>query len=299
MDFHIDIALFEDNTNYIDFDKLMNFVFEGKHSWHITSADFSNKDFQLWKNGLRPINQDLAKKIAMEGAYKPKNSMPNSIYIVPPPNTTGTNKTLLSKTNLKRLKPAEYLLKDAIFLLEQPLSIIVENGTSDGYFLNAIIKHFGNNNIKIAKSNNWIEYLHAGGKTLISSVIKNKINSFKSPTRYKLSPHKYLRFFVLFDSDKLYPTSPNLPAQNTIMEDCQKYGVPYHQLNKREIDNYLPDVVFNVPNTNVALIDVIDAFIRLNPEQKDFYDTEKGFDGKKNTTYRPNLSIFNLLPRRY
>ncbi len=48
-------------------------------------------------------------------------------------------------------------------------------------------------------------------------------------------------------------------------------------MQKREIENYLP---LSVLATLTDKKEVFEAYKQLNPAQQDFYDMEKGFDGK-------------------
>jgi len=63
-----------------------------------------------------------------------------------------------------------------------------------------------------------------------------------------------------------------------LLESIKKDSA-YHVTLKREIENYLPDDVFNeIPENE----DFKQAYLRLSSEQKDFFDIEKGFPAKKN-----------------
>jgi hypothetical protein len=67
------------------------------------------------------------------------------------------------------------------------------------------------------------------------------------------------------------------PAITALKTYLESLGVPFHILTKREMENYLPDEAIQTVEGNR---DFIKAYVRLKPEQKDYFDLEKGFPGQ-------------------
>jgi len=168
-----------------------------------------------------------------------------------------------------------YSIKEAKRLLNQPFYIFLENSFNDGYFVDCIRKYYKKQSKKINrhKDENWLMYEMGGGST-IDKAIESKLKSFENLPKPK---HKYLRSFVLVDSDKRYPTESYKTELNRLIVFLEQNEIPFHILEKREMENYLPNEVFDEIEDNKTFVE---AFRRLSPEQKDFFDLEKGFPNK-------------------
>lgn len=169
-------------------------------------------------------------------------------------------------------------LDEAISFFNQPLKIIFENSLNDGKFLTALINNFPGNSkeIKRHKENRWLLYENAGGVGNIQNVITGFIQAFENLPKEN---NRYLRCFVLVDSDKEYPMPNPKPERKKLYDFLDANSIKYHELEKREIENYLPDETFQTIESNV---DYIQAYLRLTPLQKDYIDIEKGFSPDKN-----------------
>lgn len=177
-----------------------------------------------------------------------------------------------------------FSLVEAHPLLNQPLTIVLENIEYDRYFMDSLVKHFSTfgrgktpNLMSKYYKNGWLIYANGGGNN-----IPNVINSAKH--RFEINKIdfpkpscEYIRTFILIDSDKKYPLSDEVPMDKIQLLNFIKANSPYHVLAKREIENYLPDIVFTEIIDNQPFKE---AFLRLNPVQKDFFDIEKGFPDK-------------------
>jgi hypothetical protein len=168
-------------------------------------------------------------------------------------------------------------IQESIQYLKQPVSIILEHSENDAPFLNALIKHFKKKSKKIQqhKDNNWLQYVFGGGSTIeacVTTILKRYENLPKAS-------HHYIRCFVLRDSDKEHPSMQLKTETENLIIFLQKHKIPYHILEKREMENYMPDIVFETIE-NKENRDFIQAYLRLSPIQKDFFDIEKGFPDK-------------------
>jgi len=171
-------------------------------------------------------------------------------------------------------------LDEAIRFLNQPLLIILENSDNDGHFLDALLRNFKKQSKKIRrhKENSWLKYA-MGAKHVINSEMRTFDNLPKQN-------HKYLRCFVLIDSDKRFPTQALKKGLENLEKFLIQYEVPYHILEKREMENYLPEEVFDeIENKE----DYIDAYKRLSSVQKDYFDIELGFPNKNFNSLHPEI----------
>jgi len=163
-------------------------------------------------------------------------------------------------------------LDEAYAYLTQPLYIVLENSYNDRHFVNALIDNFSNKGKKIRRHLNqrFISYLNGGGCTNIKSVLEEKIEAFNDLPR---EGSFYFRGFVLIDSDSEY--EGDIKQSRT---DLKNYldgnRIKYHFLTKREMENYLPEEVYESIADNQ---EYIAAYKRLTPIQKDYLDIENGF----------------------
>jgi hypothetical protein len=169
----------------------------------------------------------------------------------------------------------QFNLEEAIRFFIQPVSIILENSLNDQYFVMAIIKHFDASEEVIKHFNNgWIQFENAGGCTNIPNFIDAKLQSFNNlAAKYSKSKNDYLRCFVIMDSDKCYLGMSLKPDKQKVETYLDEVGVKKHILEKREMENYIPDSIL------AGFNDVyLNLYLKLTRVQKDYFDLEKGFN---------------------
>jgi len=176
--------------------------------------------------------------------------------------------------------PTTFNLEEAKRYFIQPFIIILENRLNDSYFLNALITNFKKRSkiIKRHLDNGWLDYGNGGG---LDNII-NEVNAMMRPfDKLPKENHKYLRCFVLVDSDKKFPTDTTKQNRENLFQFLNSIGIPFHELEKREMENYLPDeVIETIENNN----DFIQAYLRLNDSQKDYFDLEEGVTENLNSS---------------
>ena len=156
--------------------------------------------------------------------------------------------------------------------LSVPATIIVENGLNDGLFIRAIEKHFDAVvPFEELLSNHHVQIDPAGG------------SGARSRVEYHLGIHhsqpKYLRCMVVEDGDKRFPQDTqygNFQRQQKDAEYYRSVNVTYHVLEKRAMENYMPDEVFD-RHRNTFTNEWVDAYLHLTEEQKDYYYIAEGF----------------------
>ena len=179
----------------------------------------------------------------------------------------------------------DFNLSEAIIFIEEKFELILENDMNDGEFVNCLLKEFNEKSKKIIhfKENNWFNYQNAGGATGVINTIQQKINHFGN--------RKFLKCFVLVDSDLDYPQIENKKRKNLI-DFCYNNNIPFHILHKREIENYLPLDIFNEINpTSLFVRTYID---RLDNNQRDFIDIENGINKSRKNLEKNKKEVFNF-----
>jgi hypothetical protein len=176
--------------------------------------------------------------------------------------------------------PTTFNLEEAKRYFIQPFIIILENRLNDSYFLNALIANFKKRSkiIKRHLDNGWLDYGNGGG---LDNII-NEVNAMMKPfENLPKENHKYLRCFVLVDSDKKFPNDTTKQNRENLFQFLNSVCIPYHELEKREMENYLPDEVIEIIENNN---DFIQAYLRLDNLQKDYFDLEEGFTENLNSS---------------
>lgn len=150
----------------------------------------------------------------------------------------------------------EFNIQEAIRYFLSPVSIIIENSLNDSYFLNSIFKHFEpkvNQERKLLSflNNDWIQYVNAGGWSNIKNYINGRQKSLESfANRHSRKPQDFLRCFVLMDSDKLHSGDQKADKEKLKIE-LEELGIEVHILDKRAMENYMPqEVLENLPSIN-------------------------------------------------
>jgi len=190
------------------------------------------------------------------------------------------------RVTLKEETEKDLNLEESKIFFNQPFILILENDLNDGYFVDTIIKNFKAKKIRIHKEKNWFIYGNAGGCTNIENTIDANKRMYKHLPKEN---HKYLRCFVLLDSDKKYPNEPNTAQRQKLFDYLDENGVKYHELYKREIENYLPYELLKKVEGNKEFIEVYD---RLPVDVKDFIDLENGFPDKNRDSLPDELADF-------
>ncbi len=179
----------------------------------------------------------------------------------------------------------DFTLSEAIIYVSEKYELVLENDKHDGEFFDSLLREFKGRSKKIKnfKSNNWFEYNNAGGATGIINTLEQKINHFGN--------NKFLKCFVLVDSDLEYPQTEN-PKRKSLIAFCLNNNIPFHVLHKREIENYLPLNIFENINTSHPFIR---AYVdKLNNSQRDFIDIEKGLEKRRNNWGNEKQEVLNF-----
>lgn len=120
-------------------------------------------------------------------------------------------------------------LQDACTLLERPLKLLLENRRNDWAFLLAVSPEPWRQMLKRAEEERRLEPEHGGGLP----EMENRIEALLAKSA------EARRLWTLFDSDAREPGKPSGRSE-AVRKCCRRKGVGYHQLQRREVENYLP-----------------------------------------------------------
>jgi hypothetical protein len=246
---------------------LLNFIFETKGSKFSKARlflDFNTiKDSNLY-NKLDSIDQELIQESVKSSFYE------NQIEI----------NYFISNAN----EPSNYKLDEALELLREPLWIVVENNLNDANFIKSIIYNFDDDDkfVLTCLENRWIDFANAGGSGS-KNQIKGKLDTFNNLViKHNSDNHKYYRGLVILDSEKNYKSEPK--NYNSLTDFFEQKNIKWHILEKRSIENYMPDeLVLNIRESkrlsgrteDKDCIAWINTYEYLSDKQKDFLRYEK------------------------
>ncbi len=171
-----------------------------------------------------------------------------------------------TEDELKIFSPAE-----AIVYLLQPLSVILENGLNDAHFMKAIFQCFDSSGELMHRvDEGWIRFENAGGCMNVKNFLTARMRTFGDK-------QKFLNCYVVLDGDRRYPTDPEPDKKyKKLKKSLEAWGVGYHVLEKRCMENYMPDEAVS-SFANAGTQAWITAYHTLTSEQKDFFSAAEGF----------------------
>lgn len=166
-------------------------------------------------------------------------------------------------------------LSDLLIILSCSNFVVLENALYDFEVIRRWVEFFKNDKIfadvnssvKDAIDNGYIlPYNAGGGNGTISNAMKALIPACGSKPKYKLT--------AIFDSDKLSSTDP-VDHNKSVKQFLASYGISYHELNNREIENY-----FSIDTFDDAGFSISDAsLLSMSDVDLDYVDMEHSFSG--------------------
>ena len=162
----------------------------------------------------------------------------------------------------------EFTPEAACRLADVPLVVLVEDSTSDGAFLERVIRELDPSLHKLWSAEiSAIRLEHAGGAGQMPRAVERRTNS---------SPEG-ARLVVLRDSDKKVPDGEESGEVKTLRRVCEQEGVALWVLAKREAENYLPRVLLDARSgAGMEHSRRVAAWDRLTEDQKDYLDMKNG-----------------------
>jgi hypothetical protein len=179
----------------------------------------------------------------------------------------------------------------ALFILTQPLHVIVEDETSDGGFILWVARALGIDAIIKAYRSGALVFRHAGGKgQLRKSAVSLSFGVWPRDTQPIRSMQ--LRAAAILDSDARFQgDTPN----EEIRAALSSHVAFTHVLARRTIENYVPAKYFR-DRMGQSERNRVDAFFRLTDPQQRHFPIKRGF--RDDAGVAPTLAEFAAKPGR-
>lgn len=164
--------------------------------------------------------------------------------------------------------PDELTPEEALRLAEEPLCILVENRFSDGLFVERIVKELEESLHTLwNQKGNPIQVDSVGGKGQMRQEVERRTSG--KPYRPRL--------VAIVDSDRKSPGADPSKDARRLCRACEEHNLPCWILAKREAENYLPRILLLArQDTGEDHERRVDAWDRLNDDQKNFFDMKSG-----------------------
>lgn len=146
----------------------------------------------------------------------------------------------------------------------QPAVVVVENQESDGYFLEAVAHVLGDQRIRNALRERWVEICNGGGSTLVK-VAREAASRFR----------RVVRVSAVLDSDRLIPRQRT--GSHDKADQLRRLDIAVHVLERREAENYVPYRVLARIGRAAEASERLKRLKQLTPQQREHYDMKHGF----------------------
>ncbi len=258
INFHENVLNNGDHFKYLD--RILTRITDGAHDWQIDDVDAIASS--EWCQELKPYEREVFEKAAREASYPYTGLFCRQLQVCD------------DVQNENQLAPSK-----AAHFVTQPLTILMENRSTDGALLSIVLEFLAPHQLWQLHQHphlGMIDFFSGGGIGEIPKTIADKIaqaNNAGIPAR----------LLVFTDSDGLFPGDIHKNAQ-IVKTKCAQEGIPCCILQKRAIENYIPDVIFKEHAKrleNTAQKKRIDVLLAMTVEQRDHFSIKNGF-GKEN-----------------
>jgi hypothetical protein len=160
--------------------------------------------------------------------------------------------------------------QEAVQLIRKPYSILVENGVNDRAFLLAVATPTQRERLLELEDDGSLLFQNGGGLGTMMQVLRAELARDQD---------LHLRKYVVFDSDALQPGQPSQQSED-LAKVCAT-NVPYHQLQRRAMENYLPKQALSAwahhRNRRRQLSRLFRTFCSLSAAQRHHFNMKHGF----------------------
>ena len=162
----------------------------------------------------------------------------------------------------------EFKPEDAARLADEPLVLLVENRESDGAFLRRVVRELDCSLHRLWQGDaEPIRLDSVGGAGQMPLEVARRTKAARAR----------IRLVAVADSDRAHPAADESRTARKLRRACAKGGVACWVLAKREAENYLPRVLLDArPDAGPEHAQRVDAWDRLDDDQKDFFDMKHG-----------------------
>ncbi|MBM7112525.1 hypothetical protein [Archangium primigenium] len=168
-------------------------------------------------------------------------------------------------------KVPRFSLGTANALLREPLSVVIE-GVHDETFLKASVPFIYRERFETWSRSRCFKLEHRGGIQNLRHVLAKE----------NLTPELCLRLFVMLDSDARKRGEPSSDSRR-LANTCAHHGLPHHQLERRAIENYIPEPALkhwlgqqHARDFDEKWLAKLHAFRSLSEEQRHHYNMKHG-----------------------
>ncbi len=249
-------------------DRIVHRIEDGWHVWDLTDlAEPASMEATSWfrdpgRQGqrLRELLRELLRTSIRREAWSPSLATHGRrLRVTPHPAAEGESKP-----------------EDAFRLADKPLVLLVENRQSDGSFLRRVVGELDRTLGKLWKKDGEpIRVDSVGGSGQMQQEVQRRAEKSARPCR----------LVVVVDSDREGPEAPPSSVARKLGGVCEEHGVPCWILAKREAENYLPRALLEArPDTGPADAERVEAWDRLDEDQKDFFDMKDGLSNQPSAT---------------
>lgn len=166
-------------------------------------------------------------------------------------------------------KERKFSLQESISYLLEPSSVVLENGLNDAFFITAVLRCYDDSMQMVDfLEKGWLQFDNAGGCGNIKNFLQARVNHYKNKT-------KFLKCFVVVDGDCQY-TGQEQTKYNNLKKYLEKWGIGYHILEKRTMENYMPMAVLDAQRGAMKR-EWTQAYSALTPQQRDHLSISGGF----------------------
>ena len=251
----IDFAAANDPEAHRWLDRILNRIEDGWHVWDLSESDPDDFRATTWVTA-HGAQGDRVRELLVAAVQRGAWTLvpyPYGRRVRVTPHPDGAD---------------ELVPEQACRLADEPLVILVENRFSDGAFVERIVKELDKPLRALwARAGEPIRFDSTGGVGEMQRVIEARTDQV--PYRPRL--------VVVVDSDRKGPDDAASRAARDLHRACEERGLPCWVLAKREAENYLPRILLQEkPSAGDRHDRLLEAWGRLDDDQKDFFDMKHG-----------------------
>lgn len=163
-----------------------------------------------------------------------------------------------------------FSLSEAITYVSTPLSVMIENSNNDSLMILKALEVYTSDTCS-AYYEGRLCFDHGGGCSAIKGVLSEKLR--QNGTRPKM-----LRYYVIVDGDQRF-YQQKVTKYDNLIAFLRANNIPFHILEKRCMENYLPCNAFPDSSTKESQ-KWLSAFRSLTPRQRDYFNISGGLRGE-------------------
>ncbi len=179
-------------------------------------------------------------------------------------------------------------LHDALQLLAEPLTFIVEDVVNDWAFFKKILPAEEREILHEGEARRWIRVVHGGG-TRVGAEIERRLRN----------PVDAINTFAVFDGDRMHPDELDMawqPANKETRKECHAYKYEqllnpqyrqhYWRLSRRFIESYMPLQELRIWSEKNRCMLRYEEFLKMTQVQQWHFNMKWGFADDK-----PNIKL--------